>query len=265
MSWAGSSIMPVAVQTISWGRRPNVSSMLQDIRKAGYDGVELGQIPSLFDPIDEFWDLLKLNRLRLIGIASGSLKDKMDFVTKFTFHQQRMRLLQTQAGRFENLPTYNQHPYIYIDDWHPDSRWALDQGYRLALHPHMFRPFQTEQDFKKYFDPNAKEYERLEFLPDTAHLTVAGEDIVQIVDRYFDRIEAIHIKDWTGEWGRAYAFYSRGFTELGTGDVRLLDVLRLLKSRNYRKWLVIEQDTSDNPLESATRSRNWLRKEFNFT
>jgi sugar phosphate isomerase/epimerase len=249
--------MPVAVQTISWGRRPDVNRMIQEIRRAGYDGIELGQIPALFRPVDAFWELLQRHGLTLVGVACGSLKDKVDFVSEFVSFDQRMRVYQVQTGRAEEWTVPNQHPYIYIDDFPPGSKLALDQGYRLALHPHMFKPFQTERNFKPLLD--ATEYARLEFLPDTAHLTVAGEDVVRIIEDHFDRIAAIHIKDWTAEWGRAYMFYSRGFTELGSGDVHLVELLKVLKARNYRKWLVIEQDTSDNPSLSATRSRDWLR------
>jgi inosose dehydratase len=135
----------------------------------------------------------------------------------------------------------------------------LDQGYRLVLHPHMFKPFQTERNFRSYFED--ERYAALGFLPDTAHLAVAGEDVVAVIEKFYDRMEAIHLKDWTAEWGRAYFFYSRGFTELGTGDVRLKDVLRLLKSKGYKRWLVVEQDSSDDPVASAVQSRSWLAKQ----
>ena len=72
------------------------------------------------------------------------------------------------------------------------------------------------------------EHPKLRFLPDTAHLTVAGDDVIATMDRNFDRIEAVHVKDWTGEFGRAYQFYSFGFIELGRGDMNLGKIIGMI-------------------------------------
>jgi sugar phosphate isomerase/epimerase len=247
--------MQVAMQTMSWGRRPNVASMLREIKAAGYEGVELGQIPSVFQPITEFRQLLRESGLTLIGVANGSLKEKMGLVDEFVSFDQSNRALDAVIGP-SSVPI---KPYIYIDDWDPLSTTALAQGYRLALHPHMFKPFQSERDFRPYLENPL--YAALAFLPDTAHLTVACENVVEVIARFYDRIEAIHLKDWTAEWGRDYLSYSRGFTELGMGEVRLCDVVRFLQSKGYKRWLVVEQEFSDDPVASAVQSRSWLAEQ----
>src|SRR5207245_577614 len=115
---------------------------------------------------------------------------------------------------------------------------------------------QTSADAEEYF----AKHKSLQFLPDTAHLTVAGEEVVNVIDRYYRRIEAIHLKDWTAEYGRAYQFYARGFVELGKGDVPLENVIKYLNQRSYKKWVVVEQDVARDPFQSAQASRNWLRE-----
>jgi len=44
------------------------------------------------------------------------------------------------------------------------------------------------------------------------HLSlIAGEDVRKVIEDNIDRIVAVHLKDWTSEFGRSYQFYSRGF------------------------------------------------------
>src|SRR5688572_31909144 len=44
------------------------------------------------------------------------------------------------------------------------------------------------------------------------------------------------------------------------GNVPLKNVIKLLKRRSYRHWIVVEQSVAENPFQSARRSRQWLRE-----
>jgi len=90
---------------------------------------------------------------------------------------------------------------------------------------------------------------------------VAGENPVRVIEENFSRLAAVHLKDWTAEFGRAYQFYPRGFAHLGAGSVPLKQVLEMLVKNNYDGWIVVEQDWAANPSESAKRSREWLLHE----
>jgi len=255
--------MQVGIQTISWGPDvADVGQMLREIKEAGYTGVEFYQHPDELGPVDELYHTLSGLSLRCIGVAGGSLPEKIDFVRKYTTAA-RVSLVASRAakkGGLKGLPyaAGDTQPYIYLDKWEGRSgEEALRIGMTLALHPHMFKEIQTSADADDYLG----KYAGLQFLPDTAHLTVAGEDVTKVIDRHYGRIEAIHLKDWTAEYGRAYQFYARGFVELGKGDVDLVHVIRYLKEkRNYKKWVVVEQDATRNPFRSACTSRQWLRE-----
>jgi inosose dehydratase len=81
---------------------------------------------------------------------------------------------------------------------------------------------------------------------DVGHLGGAGGDAEYIADKYFDRITAVHIKDWYVRDPSAGEWYKRGyFTALGLGnvDVNNEGVVRLLKKRAYDKWLMVELDS----------------------
>lgn len=253
--------MRVAIQTISWGARVvDVGRMLREIKEAGYAGVEFYQHPHELGTADELYQTLHGLGLRCIGIAGGSLQEKIDFVQRYTAAERVAFVLSFAAKsgglKYQPSPPRDNQPYIYLDTWEGQSADnALRIGMTLALHPHMFKQIQTTADVDHYLD----KHPGLRFLPDTAHLTVAGEDVKTVIDNHYGRIEAIHLKDWTAEYGRAYQFYGRGFVELGQGDVLLEDVIKYLKQRNFMKWIVVEQDATRNPLRSAATSRQWLR------
>jgi sugar phosphate isomerase/epimerase len=253
--------MQVAIQTISWGPRPNdLTGLLREIREAGYTGIEFYQHPADLELPESLYRKLNGLGLRCIGIAGGSLQEKVDFVRGYTRAEQVSLAQNIVAKGLKGRPpitTERTTPYIYLDSWEGKAAEdALRIGMKLALHPHMFKQMQTLADVENLLENHTD----LRFLPDTAHLTVAGEDIVKAIDHYYDRIDAIHLKDWRAEYGRAYQFYARGFAELGKGDVALEDVIGLLFRRGYKKWVVVEQDVSRDPLRSAVASRDWLRR-----
>jgi sugar phosphate isomerase/epimerase len=132
---------------------------------------------------------------------------------------------------------------------------AKANGVRLALHPHMFTPIQTAHEAEQ----EMQKHPELRFLPDVAHLTVAGEEVVEVLKRNSDRLETIHLKDWTPEFGRAYQFYARGFVELGQGQVDLEGTIEFLKAQGFRGWVIVDQNFTLDPSASARESRAWLR------
>ncbi len=252
--------MYVAIQTISWGREPDVGRMIQEIKEIGYQGVEFAQHPDVLGPPEELHKLLAAPLtpggpgLEFVGLSGGSLDEKIRYKDRYVSVR---RLAELHKNRVATTATKGKpaDPYIYIDEWDPRRSPAAMSRNALALHPHMFKAFQTAREAEELLH----RYPDLWFLPDTAHLTVAGENVIDVLDTNYDRIIAVHLKDWSAEYGRAYHFYSRGFVELGQGDVKPDEIVQFLLDRHYRDWLVIEQDTTDQPAVSARQSRDWLR------
>ena len=248
--------MRVAIQTLSWGRQPDVGQMLADVAAVGYAGVELAQHPDVLGPADELHARLTGLGLVCLGLSGGSLDEKCRYMTRYSTaillaKLQGKSAAAAAAGRRSARPS----PYLYVDEWEGQRSVEALVGNTLALHPHMFKSFQTAREAEELLT----RYPDLWLLPDTAHLTVAGEDVIGVLNRNFDRIIAVHLKDWTAEYGRAYHFYSRGFVELGRGDVRPAEVIRFLQLRGYQDWIVVEQDSTTDPVGSARASREWLQ------
>ena len=258
--------MHVGIQTISWGPRPRISinAMLGEAKRAGYAGVELMQDPRVLGDPQQLLVALKQHDLTLLGFSGGSVEERIEYVRvlkKFLGDQPPsfgwgIRIYKDKEDQEENDTT---RPYVYVDEWREDHHAPLlsQTDVVLALHPHMFKTVQTASEAVRVLDAHRE----LRFLPDTAHLAVAGDDPVRAIELNFRRLAAVHLKDWTAEFGRAYPFYARGFVHLGMGTVPVKEVVGMLEKKNYGGWLVVEQDWAANPFASAEASRGWLRKE----
>jgi sugar phosphate isomerase/epimerase len=242
--------MKVGIQTIAWGMRDPINTMLPrmltEIRRAGYEGLELFQRADTHP--DFVVEQLAKNKLSLIGASGGAFSDRVQFVRKYRAF----------------APT-KPSPYIYTDEWPvTEAEDALKSGLTVAIHPHMFKPIQTVAEamvlLDKYSHWRTKGGEpvALHLLPDSAHQQIAGEPILRVLTKHYDRIRAVHFKDWTPEFGRSYQFYAQGFVALGDGDVPLEEAIEFLRSRNFDGWLIVEQDITDNPFEAALKCRTWL-------
>jgi sugar phosphate isomerase/epimerase len=239
-----------AVQSIVWGKEvENLEQMLGEIHDAGYQGVELFQdiAEQAYGGPAGVCKAFRTSELTLVGVSSGSLTERVRFVTEYC------ALL--------GVPTTDANaPYVYADEGNEHCIAAVLEGVRIGLHPHMFRPVQGMQEAAavlREFD--IEEYPHLQLLPDTAHLTIAGDDPVAVVKEYLERMAAIHVKDWIPNVGRSYQFYASGFCALGTGEVKLRPVLDVLWKRQFKGWIVVEHDYSAAPREAIKSSMAWLR------
>ena len=233
-----------AVHTISWGNRP-LEAIARDVKEAGFAGAELFQHPSELGGAHAIESAFRKEGVELVGIAAGSFRERCDFVREIA------------AIRGTTLSDPNL-PYVYCDDWRddlPQFKDAVAGGLRVALHPHMYKPVQNLQEAEAILEQNRS----LLFLPDTAHLRVAGHDPVLAIRKFASRLAGVHLKSWREDVGRSFHFYARGFCELGQGDVDVHAVLEELMRLDFAGWLIVELDLTNTPTQSARTSLNWLR------
>src|SRR5262245_11433755 len=124
--------MRLGFQTIIWGPRiEDLDGALEIIAAAGFEGVEFAQRTDMLGlglnhPIDELHRKLERRKLELIGFAGGSLRERLEF-----------------CGRFRPA-------YLYVEDWEPTvAPAAVAAGFKLALHPHMFKTIHRFDDAEK--------------------------------------------------------------------------------------------------------------------
>jgi sugar phosphate isomerase/epimerase len=136
----------------------------------------------------------------------------------------------------------------------------MDLGFTIGIHPHLYKSIGSIREADTYL----QKFPQLKLIADTAHLHLAGDDVLEALERYGDRVVAVHLKDWTSRFGRSPFRFARGFSELGRGDLResLLSVVTYLQRVDYRGWIIVEQDTPNgSPVDSARISREWLNRQ----
>jgi hypothetical protein len=134
-------------------------------------------------------------------------------------------------------------------------------GIKTALHNHLGAKVESQEELESFLNncPNCG------LLLDTGHLAAAGGDCLEIVNKYADRLVAVHLKDWLEidpsiGWDK---WYERGrFCELGAGNIGQDngEVLKALDKIGYQGWVFIEHDTHlREPLEDLKVSMDYMK------
>jgi signal transduction histidine kinase/sugar phosphate isomerase/epimerase len=225
--------MRFGYQTIIFGRHvKDWERTFGFIADAGFAGVELFQSPSEIVPnrkIDALLELLSRFQLSLIGLAGGTIAERTRFLGDL------------------------KEPYLYADRFETAERQALAQGYTVALHPHVFKPIHRLDDAIQFLeDPELNQLPgRLLLLPDTAHFAIVGDDPVDAVVRFRERLAAVHLKAWDSCFGHASYRAFRGLTSLGEGVAKVRECLDRVSTPAFSPdlWVVVEQDFAERSPE----------------
>lgn len=137
------------------------------------------------------------------------------------------------------------------------ARWGICVG----LHNHMGTLVETQPQLEAFLErcPDCG------LILDTAHLAAVDGDPLAIVERYADRLVAVHLKDWllTNPEIGMDRWHARGrFCALGTGNIGLDNsaVMRALVGVGYDGWVFVEHDTHlQDPMVDLLQSREYLR------
>lgn len=134
---------------------------------------------------------------------------------------------------------------------------AGEMGFTAGLHNHMGEMVQTHQEIDRFMSMTDPKLFGLS--PDTAHLNLAGCDVVGTLNRYKNRIRFLDYKDskWTTptkDWvqpdGKVLpkdstdARFFSSIYDLGDGEVDFPGCHRVLKSANYHGWICVDLDTA---------------------
>jgi signal transduction histidine kinase/sugar phosphate isomerase/epimerase len=232
--------MRLAFHTTAWGPRiDDIDRALDSISRAGFEGIEICQRPSMLGPsidsIDALLDKLKQFGLVLVGLDGGALQERMAF-----------------CGNVLD-------PFLYVESWdNYDAAQAVARGFRLALHPHAFTCVDNVEKAKTLLQAHPD----LRWLPDTAHLFISGDDPVGAISHALARLEAVHLQDWDPAFGRSSRLYMKGLVGLGEGVLDLRRVVEQLRAQSYRGWLVAERAaTTASPSRAPFESALWLYRQ----
>jgi sugar phosphate isomerase/epimerase len=118
---------------------------------------------------------------------------------------------------------------------------AREMGFYAGLHNHMAEMVQNPEEIDRCMamtDPKL-----FYFSPDTAHLHLAGCDVVKTLDKHKDRIMLADYKDAKRLAGtKPDSFDRESIVDLGQGEVDFPGCHRVLKSISFKGWLIVDLD-----------------------
>lgn len=262
------------------------ATLLDELARLGFEGTQLADS---FPSGPELRAMLTERNLRLAEVyvalpagADGLLPEAA------TIGRERLRLLREGGGevlcvaldgsperdRWTARATSLEAPKLSDPAWGELATFlnALaeetgEAGARFAFHPHAGTYVETPDEVERLVASTNPETVGL--CLDVGHYTVGGGDPVAALEMFGDRVRHVHLKDVDPAVHRQLrdgtldgfdaATRVRIFTELGSGSLDLMAILRELESRGYAGWLMVEQDSSwPPPSEAAAIGRRVL-------
>lgn len=134
---------------------------------------------------------------------------------------------------------------------------AGEMGFTAGLHNHLGEMVQTQEEVDQFMSLTDPKLFGLS--PDTAHLHLAGCNVVNTFSKYKNRIRFMDYKDakWTTpdeDWvevdgtvlprSSSQARFFASIYDLGDGEIDFPVCHRILKDMNYRGWICVDLDTA---------------------
>ncbi|RMG99865.1 MAG: xylose isomerase [Chloroflexi bacterium] len=295
-------MMKVANAPCSWGvientagERVGYQQVLDEMRKTGYLGTELGDWGFMPTEPKQLRAELAARQLQLLGSwVTVRLYDAAYHKVGVETAVRTARLLAEVGGPDAIVIIGDDHstvPYrhdhagrIRPEDGLDKDGWKIyttgamrvaeavkrETGLRSAFHHHASTFVETPEEIKTFLSMTDPTLLGLCF--DTGHYALGGGDPVQGVYQYADRIWHVHFKDFNPQvvaqadqmgWGYQQMVGQGVFSELGQGVVDFSAVITALREIGYQGWIVVEQDVlpgMGSPKESAARNRAYLHQ-----
>jgi len=118
---------------------------------------------------------------------------------------------------------------------------AGEMGFRAGLHNHMGQIVETAEEVDRCMAmTNPKLFH---FSPDTAHLHLAGCDVVKTLEKHKSRLMLADYKDAKKpENAKPDSFDRNSIFDLGDGEIDFPGCHRVLKSIRFQGWLIVDND-----------------------
>jgi len=275
----------------SLGGELTYQQCLSEMALAGYKGSEGGcKYPKDFDTLKKALDL---RGIQICNMWFSSLFTTFENEKTYEAFEKHMDFTYGLGARVigvgecgvtihgnENIPIFTDAPVLGDEQFknlaeglNELGRRAKRNGMRVCFHPHIGTGVQTLAEIDRLMDMTDPDLVGLLF--DTGHLTIAGEDPIQVIKKYINRVAHIHVKDVRGEvlkqvkegnhsflWGVKNGM----FTVPGDGNmVDWNSVFDVLKASDYSGWIVVEaeQDPAKaDPLEYAQKARAFMKEQL---
>lgn len=216
-----------------------------DLKAIGYDGIER------LTPLSEADAVHRAARMHKLGMDFGTvLAPTPELSIQWTAAFGKGYVWTAVTGK--DFDTFCRQVNVQAEVC---ERW----GIRVALHNHMGSLVESQEELETFLARCPK----CRLILDTAHLAAVKGDPVDIVRRYPERLQTLHLKDWLELAPGADIWHRRGrFCELGAGNIGMDNaaVMHAAVELGFDGWVFVEHDTHlQDPLKDLAISRQYLR------
>ena len=215
------------------------------LKEIGFDGIERVEAKDAAEAIEIVADARQMG-MDFATCRTNTSRQNIRFASALG-----LKYLWSEGSFGNNMELYTRRVNCQIEA-------AKKYGLKVLLHNHMGiveTPEQVETFLAKCPDAG--------LLLDIGHMVVAGGDPLYFIDKYFDRLGAVHMKDFVYKDKEAAEWEKRiRFCELGAGEMGDLSrqVLLKLKDKGYEGWIHVEHDTHlQEPAKDLKISRDYMR------
>lgn len=180
--------------------------------------------------------------------------------------------IQHRAHTFyKDKPVLNNEQWKeFADKLNKLGKLAKENGMEIIYHPHMTTTVQTAEELDTFLELTNPEY--ISIIYDTGHLKFGGADPVAVLEKHFDRIKHIHLKDVRNDALKRCeekklsfleSILEGVFTVPGDGDIDYPTIFKILGDRQYKGWLVIEAEQNPyiyNPFDYSKMGLEYVLK-----
>lgn len=266
--------MKIAVQTIGYfmpflikGESVNfeyAKEVLTNAKNMGYDGVQLSGFGRLTEEIIEFYKK-NCEELSLEIVATHinpiDLTENLDLVIKA--HKE----WKCQLCGIGSMPMkYQKDTSTYLEFAKIIEKIGTilkEENINFMYHMHAFEFIKYNGKFGLDLIMENTSRENVKLLIDTYWAQYGGINPSDLIKKYSNRIDTIHLKDMmiipTGE--KTFELGKQVICALGEGNINFIPILEEIKKLNM-EWIIIEQDSAlDGDINSAyKRSFDYLNK-----
>ncbi len=259
----------IGLQKAGWGET-SLSDFLTAAGSLGYEGVELAP-PWLIkdgltlDDIDHTLAQSKTPLAPAIFVGGHEFRDPHAGKTYLGKARKLARWIISHGGKYLIYSTVGhanekERKQVFTAyDAVADA--VLDEGCVPLYHNH----FKESHPLSKCYleeDLEQLDWSRWKLCVDTGHLVLAQTDPVSFMKQWADKVRWVHCKDVRSSDIKilSQTHWNKNFTSLGTGVVDFPAILPILAEAEYNSWLVVEQDSSPDPVATSRRSIMYLKE-----
>jgi sugar phosphate isomerase/epimerase len=261
----------VGCQTYTWemlGKSflGSVDTIMDLVSETGYEGIEISNtmINHYYDEPDRLKDALNIRNLVLAAFAyaspngfsdpshwqkemNGAMK-AISFVRRFPG-----TLLALGGGASADRNNYEEKITNVIRFYREVSSLCSKEGIQVTFHPHSHSGSLIESENEYNHVLHSTEDILLGFNPDTGHIIRSGNDAVNLIKRYIQRVIHIHMKDVDIE---------KHWQPMGKGTIDFSSLIHLLEHSGYDGWIICEEESEGafkDQFNAIKTNRDYLR------